>query len=91
MKTLGYVRATYCKRSLGDICKDIDVYAHRGRETEGLQVEGIFVDETVNLYSKEAKRYLDGIDEKVHCGDSFPGKRMVFIREHCVVIELMKI
>jgi hypothetical protein len=63
--TLGYVRATYCKRGLEDVLEDIETYAKRGRQEESLKVDGIFVDETVNLYSKEAKAYLDAIDEKV--------------------------
>ena len=29
-----------------------------------MRVEGIFVDETVNLYSEEAKKYLDAIDRR---------------------------
>jgi hypothetical protein len=65
--TLGYVRATYCKRPHGDICEDIGVYAARGRKDEQMRVEGVFVDETVNLYDEGVKRYLDGVDEKVRC------------------------
>ncbi|USP76102.1 hypothetical protein yc1106_03376 [Curvularia clavata] len=65
--TLGYVRATYCKRPHGDICEDIKVYAARGREDEKMRVEGVFVDETVNLYDERVKRYLDGVDERVRC------------------------
>lgn len=75
--TLGYVRATYCKRAHGDICSDICAYAERGRQDAKLKVEGVFVDETVNLYSKEMKRYLDGIDERVKREDAFGGEGLV--------------
>lgn len=75
--TLGYVRATYCQRAHGDICSDICTYAERGRADAGLKVQGVFVDETVNLYSKEMKRYLDGIDQRVKREDAFGGEGLV--------------
>ncbi|KAF1833012.1 hypothetical protein BDW02DRAFT_648735 [Decorospora gaudefroyi] len=65
--TLGYVRATYCKRSLQDVGNDIKTYAARQR---GLGIDGIFVDETVNLFSEEAKAYLDAVDRKAMQCDS---------------------
>jgi hypothetical protein len=75
--TLGYVRATYCKRDLKDVLEDIQTYAERGRKDAGLRVDGIFVDETVNLYSKEAKGYLDVIDRKVEESIGVTGSRLV--------------
>jgi hypothetical protein len=74
--TLGYVRATYCKRDLKDVLEDIETYAERGRIHKGLRVNGIFVDETVNLYSKEAKAYLDAIDRKVEDSIGVDGSRL---------------
>src|SRR3954452_15888951 len=56
VKTLGYICATYCKRSLDAALDDIDTYGARGRKDARQGVDGIFVDETVNLYSDEAKR-----------------------------------
>jgi hypothetical protein len=46
-----------------------------------MKVHGVFVDETVNLFSEGAKKYLDGIDNKVRCDDAFSGKGMVCLLE----------
>jgi len=64
--TLGYVRTTYCKRPVQDILDDIESYDRRGRENSGYRVDGIFLDETVNLYSEEVKSYLDTVDRRAH-------------------------
>lgn len=77
MTTLGYVRATYCERAHGDICSDVCTYAERGRADARMKMQGVFVDETVNLYSKEMKRYLDGIDERVKREDAFGTEGLV--------------
>ena len=76
---LGYVRATYCRRQLSDVIDDIETYAARstGDASVGLGVQGIFVDETVNLYTKEKKHYLDNIDARVRGMDGIGGNRMV--------------
>jgi hypothetical protein len=79
---LGYVRATYCKRDLTDVLEDIETYAERGRQDESLKVDGIFVDETVNLYSKEAKAYLDAIDRKVEDIIGVDGRRIASHPSH---------
>lgn len=80
---LGYVRATYCNRQLSDVMEDIETYASRstGDACVGLDVQGIFVDETVNLYTKEQKRYLDKIDGRVHEMDGIGGDKIV--RPYC--------
>ena len=77
--TIGYIRATYCQRPVEDVARDIEAYAMRSGSEEfpGLQVQGIFVDETVNLFSGEAKRYLDGIDRKVKENNGIDGNRIV--------------
>jgi hypothetical protein len=75
--TLGYVRATYCKRDLESVLEDIETYAERGRAGEELKVDGTFVDETVNLCSEEAKSFLDAIDRKVEESIGMTGKRLV--------------
>ncbi|EDU45689.1 conserved hypothetical protein [Pyrenophora tritici-repentis Pt-1C-BFP] len=65
VKTLGYICATYCKRSLKAALDDIEIYGARGRNDVCQGVDGVFVDETVNLYSHEAKNWLDSVDRKV--------------------------
>jgi hypothetical protein len=73
------VHATYCKRPIGDVFEDIMAYADwpNDQSCPGLGVEGVFVDETVNLHSVEAKHYLDSIDEKVKAASSIGGERIV--------------
>jgi hypothetical protein len=75
--TLGYVRATYCKRPLQDVLEDIETYDRRGREDIRYRVDGIFLDETVNLYSEEAKRYLDTVDRRARDLMGLAGRELV--------------
>ncbi|KAF2129325.1 hypothetical protein P153DRAFT_396608 [Dothidotthia symphoricarpi CBS 119687] len=65
--TVGYVKADYCRRAVEDISQDVDTYAIRAtdRNYPGLEMNGIFVDETPNLYSNTTKAHLDAIDQKV--------------------------
>jgi hypothetical protein len=78
VQVVGYVKATYCKRLLEDVCDDIQVYADRGKDrSSGLQVQGIFLDETTNLYSPPVKQYLDQIDDKVRGTDGIAGEKIV--------------
>jgi hypothetical protein len=89
--TLGYVRVTYCKRDLEETLEDIETYAGRGRKDDGARVDGIFVDETVNIYSKEAKLYLDAIDRKVEESIGVAGNRLVgYSYYHLVLSEISK-
>lgn len=79
VQLLGYVRATYCKRELCDIFEDVQTYAARGRDMNrgDLAMKGIFVDETVNLYSEEMKHYLDRIDGCVRGCEGIGGDKVV--------------
>ena len=78
VQIVGYVRATYCKRSIDDVCDDIQRYGSRSRgSVAGLEVQGIFLDETTNLYSSRVKSYLDEIDEKVKAMVGIGGDRIV--------------
>jgi hypothetical protein len=82
VQIVGYVRATYCKRSIDDVCEDVEAYANRSLDgVPGLEVQGIFVDETTNLYSSKVKRYLDEIDGKVKTTEGIGGERIVSVRE----------
>ncbi|KAL6710347.1 hypothetical protein ACN47E_009293 [Coniothyrium glycines] len=68
---VGYVHATYCQRALPTVLDDVETYALRTGELNGqripnsLNLRGIFVDETVNLYTEESKAWLDSVDCKV--------------------------
>lgn len=77
--TVGYVRSTYCRRPWEDVVRDIESYAARSPHNahSGLEMHGIFVDETVNLFNEEAKLYLDGLDGKVKETNGLYGNRVV--------------
>ncbi|KAH7398536.1 Spherulation-specific family 4 [Pyrenochaeta sp. MPI-SDFR-AT-0127] len=75
---VGYVYATYCQRSADDVFLDIQTYAERGKGwLSVLGVQGIFVDETVNLYSEKMKGYLDAIDQQVKKSEGIVGNKIV--------------
>jgi hypothetical protein len=78
VQVVGYVRATYCKRAIEHVFDDIQVYADRCRdEPAGLGVQGIFLDETTNVYSPLVKEYLGQIDEKVKEMNGIGGDKIV--------------
>ncbi|KAH7395272.1 Spherulation-specific family 4-domain-containing protein [Phaeosphaeria sp. MPI-PUGE-AT-0046c] len=77
VQIVGYVRATYCQRGIANVFDDIETYAKRAKsETGGLQLQGIFVDETANVYSPVVKQYLDQIDQKVKMVGGVGGNRL---------------
>lgn len=61
--------------------EDIDTYAVRAEDVAfpGLGLQGVFVDETVNLYSEDAKKYLDQVDQKVKKSQGIAGRKLVSI------------
>lgn len=85
MSTIGYVHATYCQRALDDVLGDVETYAARTRdgcvesETAVFKLSGIFIDETVNVYSEDAKDWLDAVDSKVRSCGAFGDGRMVSV------------
>jgi len=60
VKVVGYVHTTWAKRDLALVCQDVEKYAqwpeHSGNP--GLNVKGVFVDETPHIYDAEAEAYL---------------------------------
>jgi hypothetical protein len=79
VQTVGYVRAAYCKRALDNVFEDIQTYAIRPEDDSisALEMQGIFVDETPNLYSPRTKQYLDDIDKSVKAIKGFGVPRLV--------------
>jgi hypothetical protein len=79
VKIVGYVRATYCKRHIEDVFEDIKTYAEwpKNEHLIELKVQGVFVDETVNLYSPQVKQYLREIDDAVKMSKGISGDRIV--------------
>lgn len=59
--------------------EDIKTYANRRGDDAfaTLEMQGIFVDETVNLYSPQTKQYLDNIDQSVKANEGFGAPRIV--------------
>jgi hypothetical protein len=49
------------------VFEDIQAYANRPGDhgIPALQMQGIFVDETPNLYSPHTKQYLEGLDKSI--------------------------
>ncbi|KAF2268664.1 hypothetical protein CC78DRAFT_529675 [Lojkania enalia] len=79
--TVGYVRTTYCRRPIQEVLRDIATYADWSKDfsINGLGVNGIFFDETPNVYSEEVKTYLDSITEAVKSDTGIRGERIVSI------------
>ncbi|KAF1955909.1 hypothetical protein CC80DRAFT_526036 [Byssothecium circinans] len=79
VQTLGYVATTYCKRPVKEVFADIAKYAvwSEDERCPGLGVNGIFFDETPNLYSEDVKMYLDAISASVKSSEGISGDRMV--------------
>lgn len=75
--TVGYVRSTYCNRPIDQVFQDIDTYATRKIGGKDKLFQGIFVDETVNIFSPEVKTYLDRVDSKIKGTQGLSGKRFV--------------
>jgi hypothetical protein len=79
VQLVGYVHATYCQRSIENVLRDIKTYSDRPKKEcrNGLEIQGIFVDETVNLYSAKAAEYLRKIDDEIKASDGIGGDRKV--------------
>lgn len=63
---------------------DIATYAGWPKNVKhpGLGVDGIFFDETPNLYTEEVKTYLDAITKHVKKSTGILGDRLVGDNEH---------
>jgi hypothetical protein len=79
--TIGYVRVDYCKRPLQEALDDVTKYggwASHYDQTK-LGVEGIFVDESPNLYAQEHVEYLDSLTAHIKNVTGLLGDRIVGI------------
>lgn len=79
VQTVGYVRTAYCERSIEKVFEDIETYANWSKDSTsaGLSVEGIFFDETQNVYSEEVKAFLDAITQRVRNTSGILGDKLV--------------
>ncbi|KAF1965294.1 hypothetical protein BU23DRAFT_628662 [Bimuria novae-zelandiae CBS 107.79] len=79
VRTVGYVSTAYCKRPIEKVLADVDRYAAWSCDERfpGLAVDGIFFDETPNVFSEKAKEYLDAITAHVKRTGGLLGENMV--------------
>jgi Spherulation-specific family 4 len=76
VRAVGYVRIDYCRRPLHQVSEDIAKYAGWSQHA-GLGVQGIFFDETPNLYSPHVAGYLDAVNQTVKKSTGIGGRRLV--------------
>jgi hypothetical protein len=77
--TLGYIGTTYGKKPIAEVFEDISKYSTWSGDAQhaGLGVDGIFFDETVNLYTKNDAEYLDCLTKSVKETEGILGNRLV--------------
>jgi hypothetical protein len=77
--TVGYVRMQYCKRSVEQVFDDVEVYGgwSKNHESNGIYVEGIFLDEAPNEYSHDVGKYLNLVSEKIKNTPGILGEKLV--------------
>jgi hypothetical protein len=77
--TVGYVLIDYCRRPLSEVYADIEAYAGwaTGNQNTGIGVEGIFLDETPNHYSKERAEYLQAVGQHIKATGGILGDQLV--------------
>jgi hypothetical protein len=77
--TVGYVRMEYCKRSVEHVFEDVAIYSgwSKNHESDGIYVEGIFLDEAPNEYSHEVEKYLKTVSENIKAAPGILGQKLV--------------
>lgn len=79
--TIGYVRIDYCRKPLHDACEEIDRFAgwvtKHGSDVPGLEMHGIYLDETPNHFSAGRKYYLEALHKHIKTTEAFLEQRLV--------------
>lgn len=77
--TVGYVRMQYCKRSVEEVFDDVVVYGgwSKDHESNGIYVEGIFLDEAPNEFSHDVGKYLNVVSEKIKNTPGILGEKLI--------------
>lgn len=77
--TVGYVRMQYCKRSIEKVYDDVAVYAgwSKNHDSNGIYVEGIFLDEAPNEWTAPIGTYLNSVSEKIKGTAGILGRKLV--------------
>lgn len=77
--TVGYVRIDYCKRSVEKVLEDVAIYSgwSKNHESDGIYVEGIFLDESPNEYTADIGKYLNTVSAKIKEAPGFLGQKLI--------------
>lgn len=69
----------YCKRSIEKVHDDIVIYAgwSNDHQSNGIYVEGIFLDEAPNEYTDDVGKYLNSVSEKIKAASGILGEKLV--------------
>lgn len=88
--TVGYVRMQYCKRSIEKVYDDVAVYAgwSKDHDSNGIYVEGIFLDEAPNEWTAPIGTYLNSVSEKIKGTAGILGRKLVSRRPPSIKIEV---
>ncbi|KAL5387147.1 hypothetical protein DPSP01_003758 [Paraphaeosphaeria sporulosa] len=67
VRTVGYVSTAYCNRPIQEVYEDIRQYASwaKDKNSRSLGMNGIFFDETPNIFTENARNYLTAITQNV--------------------------
>ncbi|KAF9739437.1 hypothetical protein PMIN06_001042 [Paraphaeosphaeria minitans] len=67
VRTVGYVSTAYCNRPIQEVYEDVRRYASwaEDKNSRGLGLNGIFFDETPNIFTLDARDYLESITQDV--------------------------
>ncbi|KAK4981133.1 hypothetical protein LTR28_004546 [Elasticomyces elasticus] len=98
VRIIGYVAIGYAKRSLGLVLHDIATYAGWADSLAALRIQGIFLDETPDLYDPDIAEYLETITSTVadthglgtmvvHNPGTIPDARYLLLADMTVVFE----
>lgn len=73
------MRIDYCKRSIEQVLDDVAVYSgwSKNHESDGIYVEGIFLDESPNEYTADIGKYLNVVSARIKEAPGILGQKLV--------------
>lgn len=84
VRTVGYVATGYANRELAAVLQDITTYAAWSKNaTPGLELRGIFFDETPSQYEPRKASFLDTLHAAVRSEVGFGSQCMVGFSFYC--------
>lgn len=86
VQTIGYIPTGYGSRDISSVLQDISTYnGWPSNGDEGVYVEGVFFDETPNVYTDAIGAFYEQIDGEVKGSSGFQGDKLVSPRGSRVV------